>query len=52
MEELVVLKSYFHKHDAQMALGLLKDSGIEAILQSDDVGGFRPHLTLSIMGRS
>jgi hypothetical protein len=48
MDNLVLLQSYYHKHDAQMAMGLLKDSGIDAILQSDDAGGFRPHLTLGM----
>jgi len=31
-----------------MAVGLLQDSGIEAILKSDDAGGFRHHLTLGM----
>jgi len=48
MSELILLKTYYHKHGAQMAVGLLQDAGIEAMLQSDDAGGFRHHLTLGM----
>ncbi len=48
MSELILLKTYYHKHDAEIAIGLLKNAGIEAILQSDDAGGFRQHLTLGM----
>lgn len=48
MSELTILKTYYNKQDAEMAVGLLKDAGFEAILQSDDAGGFRPHLTLGM----
>jgi antitoxin component YwqK of YwqJK toxin-antitoxin module len=48
MDELVLLKTFYSKYDAEVAVGLLKDSGIEAILQGDDVGGYRPHVTLSM----
>ena len=48
MSEQVLLKAYYHKYDAEIAVGLLKDSGIHAILQSDDAGGFREHLTLGM----
>lgn len=43
-----VIKVYFHKHDAQMAQGLLQEKGIESIVSADDAGGFRHHLTLSM----
>ena len=33
-----------------MAQGLLKDNGIEAMLSSDDCGGYRSHLTLESLG--
>ena len=46
--ELIVLKAYFHKHDAEMAKGLLEDQGIPCLLQAYDMGGFRPHLTLGV----
>lgn len=48
MSELILLRSFYHKHDAEIALGLLQDSGIEAVLSADDCGGFRQHLTLSM----
>lgn len=48
MADFILLKTYFHKHDAEMVVGLLKDAGIQAILQSDDAGGFRPHLNLGM----
>lgn len=46
MTKLILLQTYFHKHEAEMAVGLLQDNGIEAILQSDDLAGMRQHLTL------
>ena len=48
MADFILLKTYFHKHDAEMVVGLLKDAGIQAMLQSDDAGGFRPHLNLGM----
>lgn len=47
MKDLVLLHSFYHKHDAQTAVGLLEEAGIQAVLQSDDAGGFYPHLTLA-----
>lgn len=47
MDQLVLLTAYYHKHDAHLLVGLLKEAGIESILQSDDAGGFYPHLTLA-----
>ncbi len=48
MAELIIVKTYFHKHEAQMALGLLNSNGIEGLLSSDDCGGYRDHLTLGM----
>ncbi|MGE0267100.1 MAG: hypothetical protein AB7S78_01410 [Candidatus Omnitrophota bacterium] len=48
MDDLILLNSYFHKHDAEIVFGLLEEAGIKAILQSDDAGGFRHHLTLGM----
>ena len=47
MEKLVLLHSFYHKHQAQTAIGLLEEAGIQAMLQADDAGGFYPHLTLA-----
>jgi hypothetical protein len=46
--DLVLLKTFYHKHDAEMLVGLLRDAGIAALLQADDAGGFRHHLTLGM----
>lgn len=46
MSKLVLLKSYYHKYEAEIVVGLLKQQGIEAILQSDDAGGFHNHLSI------
>ncbi len=48
MNDLILLKAFYHKHEAEMAVGLLKEGGVIAILQSDDAGGFRHHLTLGV----
>ncbi len=45
--DLVLLKSYYNKHDAEIAVGLLKEAGIESILQADDAGGFHAHLSIA-----
>ena len=46
--ELVLVKAFYHKHDAEMAKGLLEDKDIMCLLKGDDVGGYRPHVTLSM----
>ncbi len=48
MDRWVLLQTYFHKYDAEMAVGLLQESGIESLLQSDDLGGLRLHLSLGM----
>lgn len=40
MENLKVVKVFFSKYDAQIAQGLLKDSGIDSIIPADDMGGY------------
>ena len=47
MSNFVLLKAYTHEYDAQMAVGLLKDSGIEVVLSVDDMG-LRPYVTLNM----
>lgn len=46
MSELIPIRAYYHKHEAQMAQGLLHDNGIESMISADDCGGYRPHLSL------
>jgi antitoxin component YwqK of YwqJK toxin-antitoxin module len=48
MNELIPIRAFYHKHEAQLAQGLLKDNGIESIISSDDCGGYRTHLTLGM----
>ncbi len=48
MSTFQVIRVYFHKHEAQMAQGLLKNAGIQAIVSTDDAAGSRPHLTLGM----
>lgn len=42
--ELVVAGAFASEADAQMAKGALESAGIEAMIQSDSVGGMRPHV--------
>jgi len=44
MDEQVVIRTFLYRHEAGIALGLLKSNGIEAVISSDDCGGYRPHL--------
>jgi hypothetical protein len=46
MSELIPIRAFYHKHEAQMAQGLLKDKVIESMISADDCGGYRPHLSL------
>jgi len=48
MGNSVILKTFMYRHEAEMAKGLLEDNSIEAIISADDMGGYRPHLSLSM----
>ena len=37
--DFVVLERYRWRHEAEMALGLLEDAGMTAIISADDAGG-------------
>jgi hypothetical protein len=39
MPDLVVLRRYRWRHEAEVALGLLEDAGIGALILADDAGG-------------
>ena len=39
MRRLAVLATYRWRHEAEMARGLLEDSGVAAIVTADDAGG-------------
>jgi hypothetical protein len=44
-DELIVVHSFGSRADADLAKSALEAAGIEAVVQSDDAGGLRPHLT-------
>ncbi|MCB9757724.1 MAG: DUF2007 domain-containing protein [Candidatus Omnitrophica bacterium] len=46
MSELIPIRAFYHKYEAQIVQGLLKDNGIESMISADDCGGYRPHLSL------
>ena len=45
--ELVVVKTFLSRIDADLAKSALESAGIEAIVRPDDVGGTRPHFWMS-----
>jgi hypothetical protein len=45
--QVVVLKSFGSRVDAELAKGALDNAGIEAIIQSDSVGRMRDHIAWS-----
>jgi len=44
MAQLVILKEFLQRHDAEMIKSLLEENGVKSILQADDCGGIRPGL--------
>ena len=42
--ELVVIKTFLNRIEADLAKGALEANGIEAIIRADDAGGTRPSL--------
>jgi len=48
--KLVVVQSYGLRTDAELAMGMLEDAGIQAMLQADTAGGMRKHLAWSGTG--
>jgi hypothetical protein len=38
-EELVVLRTFGYRHEAELAQGFLRAAGIQTVFQSDDGGG-------------
>ena len=45
MADLICVKTYLNKHEAELAKGFLESQGIEAMVSSDDCGGARPSMT-------
>ena len=48
--KLVVVQSFGTRAAADIALGILESSGIEAMIQADTAGGMRQHLAWSGLG--
>ncbi len=46
-EEVVVLKIFNNEIDAGMAQQMLQESGVDAFVLKDDVGGMEPQLQLT-----
>ncbi len=41
MEKEIVLKTFIHRYEADIAKGLLDEQGIDNMVSDEDVGGFR-----------
>ena len=50
MADLICIKNYNNRIEAELVKGLLEASGIEAIISADDCGGMRSHLLLGTNG--
>ena len=48
MSNLFLIKEFVSRHEAGIAKGLLEEKGIICVLQSDDCGGMRPHLSFGM----
>ena len=46
MEKEVVLKTFMHRFEAELAKGLLDEKGIQNMISDEDVGGFRPGMII------
>ncbi len=50
MTDLVHIKSFASRHEADMARGILESNGIKAIVRGDDYGGLGPHILYTTGG--
>jgi len=50
MDDLITIRLFYYKHEAELAKEILSKQGIESIIKADDCGGMRPHLTLGTAG--
>jgi len=50
MADLICIKNYNNRIEAELVKSLLESSGIETIVSADDWGGMRPHLLLGTNG--
>lgn len=55
MSDVVVVKTFLHRYEAEMAKNLLETKGIKSMIFADDCGGIRPNMpfgsaiTLSVL---
>lgn len=47
MPDLVCIKTFLNRYEADLAKGFLESEGIEAFVSADDAGGMRPHLAFT-----
>lgn len=47
-DKTVVVKTFLSEFEAEIAKGMLEEEGIECYVSSDDTGGMRPHLQLTL----
>ena len=48
MANLILIKTFLHRHEAEVAKGLLKERDIEALISADDAGGTYPGVSLGM----
>ena len=46
MGKEIVLKTFLHRYEAQIAKGLLDEQGILNMISDEDVGGFQPGMII------
>jgi len=46
MKDLVSVKTFINRHEAEVAKGFLAQNGVEAVVSVDDAGGHRPDFAL------
>ncbi len=51
MTGAVCIRTYLHRHEAEMDRELLETSGIEAVILASDLGGILPSLLWGATGR-
>ena len=45
MSAFITIKTYSYRHEAEIDQNILQSHGIPSMIQSDDTGGMRPHLS-------
>ena len=46
----IIIGNYLHRYEAEIAMGLLRSSGMECWILADDAGGMQPHLNFAMQG--